>query len=144
MSRPRSKGAHAAPSSWAHCLSVSVVASLRGSRAAEAAGHGRRPRHSAPLRLRINPLVACLGAVSLVAGGAATGSWGTGGASADAVTHPEKGGGSVSIMSGMANAFASAPSAAALPPASAPPAPAPPSLAGAPALRPHEIFGFAP
>ncbi len=89
-------------------------------------------------------MVACLGAVSLVAGGAAAGSWGTGGASADTVTHPDKGGGSVSIMSGMANAFASAPSAAALPPATAPPAPAPPSLAGAPALRPHEIFGFAP
>jgi hypothetical protein len=31
-----------------------------------------------------------------------------------------------------------------LPPASAPPEPAPPSLAAAPALKPHEIFGFAP
>jgi len=31
-----------------------------------------------------------------------------------------------------------------LPPATAPPTPAPPSLADAPALRPHEIFGFAP
>ena len=32
----------------------------------------------------------------------------------------------------------------ALPAATAPPAPAPPSLEGAPALRPHEMFGFAP
>ncbi len=31
-----------------------------------------------------------------------------------------------------------------LPPASAPPTPAPPSLADAPPLQPHEIFGFAP
>ena len=32
---------------------------------------------------------------------------------------------------------------ASLPAATAPPAPAPPSLAGAPPLRPHEVFGFA-
>ncbi|MGO9457734.1 MAG: glycosyl hydrolase family 18 protein [Acidimicrobiales bacterium] len=31
-----------------------------------------------------------------------------------------------------------------LPPATAPPAPAPPSLADAPPLQPHEVFGFAP
>jgi len=31
-----------------------------------------------------------------------------------------------------------------LPPATTPPAPAPPSLADEPALRPHELFGFAP
>ena len=31
-----------------------------------------------------------------------------------------------------------------LPEATAPPAPTPPSLAGAPPLRPHEVFGFAP
>jgi hypothetical protein len=33
---------------------------------------------------------------------------------------------------------------AALPAATAPPAPAPPSLAGAPPLSPHQVFGFAP
>jgi hypothetical protein len=47
-------------------------------------------------------------------------------------------------MNGMDQAFASAPSVAALPAATAPPAPAPPSLEGAPALRPHEMFGYAP
>jgi hypothetical protein len=31
-----------------------------------------------------------------------------------------------------------------LPPATAPPAPAPPSVADAPPLKPHEVFGFAP
>jgi hypothetical protein len=35
-------------------------------------------------------------------------------------------------------------SAVSLPPATTPPAPAPPSLADQPALRPHELFGFAP
>jgi hypothetical protein len=54
------------------------------------------------------------------------------------------GGGNVSIMNGMEKAFADSPSAATLPAATAPPAPAPPSLEGAPALRPHEVFGFAP
>jgi hypothetical protein len=44
----------------------------------------------------------------------------------------------------MATAFAGSQPVAALPAATAPPAPAPPSLAGAPALQPHEIFGFAP
>ncbi len=34
--------------------------------------------------------------------------------------------------------------AALLAPATAPPAPAPPSLATAPPLKPHEVFGFAP
>jgi len=144
MSRRRAKGAHAAQSSWAQCVSVSVVAALRRSRVAAVVGHGCRPRHAAPLRLGINPLVACLVAVSLVAGGATLGSWGTGGALADTVAHPDDGGGGVSIMNRMANTFASSPSAAPLPPASAPPAPAPPSLEGAPTLRPHEIFGFAP
>ncbi len=103
-----------------------------------------RPQHSAPARLRVSPLVACLGAFSLVVGGAALGSLSTGGALADTVMNPGTGGGRVSIMNGMARAFASSPGAATLPPATAPPAPAPPSLEGAPALRPHEMFGYAP
>jgi len=103
-----------------------------------------RPRHSTRFRLRISPIVACVGALSLVVGGAALGSLSTGGALAATVSNPGNGGGSVSIMNGMANTFANSPGAAALPAATAPPAPAPPSLAGAPALRPHEIFGFAP
>ena len=106
--------------------------------------HGRRPRHAAPLRLRVSPLVACLGSLALVVGGATVGSVGTGGAQAATVVDPGNGGGSVSIMKGMTRAFATTPSAATLPAATAPPAPAPPSLAGAPALRPHEVFGFAP
>ncbi len=89
-------------------------------------------------------MFACLGALSLVVAGAALGSLSTGGASAATVADPGNGGGHVSIMNSMARAFADSPAAAALPPATAPPAPAPPSLAGAPALRPHEIFGFAP
>ena len=108
------------------------------------AGHGQRPRHGAPVRLRVSPLVSCLGALSLVVGGAGLGSSSAGGALADTVVNPGHRGGDVSIMNGMANAFASSPSTATLPPATAPPAPAPPSLAAAPALRPHEIFGFAP
>jgi len=108
------------------------------------AGHGRRPRHAAPVRLRVSPLFACFGALSLVVAGATLGSVSTGGALAATVINPGNGGGSVSIMNRMANTFASSPSAATLPAATAPPAPAPPSLEGSPALRPHEIFGFAP
>ena len=51
---------------------------------------------------------------------------------------------SVSIMNRMANAFANSSATAALPAATAPPTPAPPSLEGQPALRAHEMFGFAP
>ncbi len=103
-----------------------------------------RPRHCAPARLRVNPLFACLGTLCLVVGGAALGSQSTRGALAATVIHPSNGGGSVSIMNRMAKAFASSPSTATLPVATAPPAPAPPSLEGAPALRPHEMFGYAP
>src|SRR5205085_9417642 len=39
---------------------------------------------------------------------------------------------------------ASAPPAPVLPAAAAPPTPAPPAVAASPALRPHELFGFAP
>jgi di-N-acetylchitobiase len=111
-------------------------------------GRGAQPHHAAPLRLRINPLFACVGTLSLVVGGAALGSLGTGGAVAATTADPggsgANNGANVSIMNGMAKAFASAPSTAELPAAIAAPAPAPPSLEGAPALRPHEIFGFAP
>jgi hypothetical protein len=47
-------------------------------------------------------------------------------------------------MGRMARSYQEAHATIALPAASAPPAPAPPSLAGAPALQPHEIFAFAP
>ncbi len=78
-------------------------------------------------------------------GGAAAGSLSTGGAGAATVAAPGNGQGqSVSIMNRMANAFANSPATAALPAATAPPTPAPPSLEGQPALRAHEMFGFAP
>jgi len=107
----------------------------------------RRPRHAAPVHFRISPVVSCLVALTLVGGGAALGSLGTGGALAATlpVPVPVPGQGqSVSIMNQMANSFADSPSTVALPPATAPPAPAPPSLEGEPALRAHELFGFAP
>jgi hypothetical protein len=47
-------------------------------------------------------------------------------------------------MSRMDEEYASRAVALKLPPATTPPAPAPPSLAGAPALQSHELFGFAP
>jgi hypothetical protein len=103
------------------------------------------------MRLRINPIVAGVATLSLAVGGATLGSLDTGGAVAATTVDPGGGAGNagsaganVSIMNGMAKAFASAPTTADLPPATAAPAPAPPSLEGAPALRPHEIFGFAP
>jgi Glycosyl hydrolases family 18 len=112
---------------------------------------GHHARHVAPARLHISPFFACIGALVLVAGGAALGSVGAGGALAATVSHgiPNAGpgggvGGNVSTSNAMAQGFAGAPSAAILPAATAPPAPAPPSLQSAPALRPHEIFGFAP
>jgi hypothetical protein len=84
-------------------------------------------------------------ALAFVAMGAALGSVSTRGALAATVADPDSGHGqNVSIMNRMAKSFAGAESAVVLPAATAPPAPAPPSLAGAPALRPHEIFGFAP
>ncbi len=108
-------------------------------------GGAHRARRAAPVGLRITPALACLLALALVAGGAALGSLSTGGALAATVTDPGAGHGqNVSIMNRMAKAFASSSSVAALPAATAPPAPAPPSLEGAPALRPHEVFGFAP
>jgi len=91
-------------------------------------------------------VVACLGALSLVIGGATLGSLTTTGAAATTTQlSPATGDGdSVSIMNQMAQAYSGSRSVIALPAATAPPAPAPPSLAGAPALQPHEIFGFAP
>ncbi len=79
--------------------------------------------------------------MALIAGGAAFGTIGTGGAQA---ANRAGAGGDVTIMSRMAEEYASRMAAAALPAATTPPAPAPPSLAGAPALQSHEIFGFAP
>jgi hypothetical protein len=81
---------------------------------------------------------------ALVAGGAVAGVLNAGGGFADASAAPSGGDPGVSIMHRMAQAYAGSPAAAALPAATAPPAPAPPSLADAPALQAHEIFGFAP
>jgi hypothetical protein len=79
----------------------------------------------------------------LIAGGATFGTIGNSGAQA-ASPAGAGGGGNVSIMSRMDREYASRATAVALPAATTPPAPAPPSLAGAPALKSHEIFGFAP
>ncbi len=101
----------------------------------------KRPRHARLLRVR--PVPACVGAVLLIAGGATFGAVGTGGAQA-ANRPAAAAGGGVSIMSRMDEEYASRAVALKLPPATTPPAPAPPSLAGAPALQSHEVFGFAP
>lgn len=98
-----------------------------------------RPRHARLLRLR--PVAAGIGSVALIAVGATLGAVGTGGA--QAANRPGAGGG-VSIMSRMAQEFATRSVAAKLAPATTAPAPAPPSLAGSPALKSHEVFGFAP
>jgi spore germination protein YaaH len=98
-----------------------------------------RPRHGRVLKVR--PAYACIGAAVLITGGATFGTFQTGGAQA---ASPTTGGGSVSIMSRMAKEFATRARAVVLPAATTAPAPAPPSLAGAPALKSHEIFGFAP
>jgi hypothetical protein len=141
-SGPRRRPAHAAPTHGPRGAPASGGGARAVRRVLGLPGH--RARHGARARLRISPLVACLGTLALVVGGATLGSLSTGGAQAATVADPGNGGGNVSIMNGMAKAFADSPSAATLPPATAPPAPAPPSLAGAPALRPHEVFGFAP
>ena len=99
-----------------------------------------RPRHARMLRVR--PVFACLGAVLLIGGGATLGAIGTGGA--QAASAPGPAGGGVSIMSRMSREYASRMTALNLPAATTPPAPAPPSLAGSPALKTHEVFGFAP
>jgi len=109
----------------------------------------RAPRHAAPLSVGINPVLACIGALALVVGGAALGSLDSGGASAASINPgprpaPDNGGGNASTLDQMVDALAVSPNVVALPAATAPPAPAPPSLAGAPALSPHEVFGFAP
>jgi len=136
------RGAHAAPTRlrWpTHRLSAVLPVWTRPRHAA--------PRHAAPRQLRVAPVVACLGALALVTGGAALGSVGTGGALAATTVSPGTGHGhgqDVSIMDKLAKRYAASRHAISLPAATAPPAPAPPSLAGSPALRPHEIFGFAP
>jgi hypothetical protein len=101
----------------------------------------KRARHARLLRLR--PVPACIGAVVLIAGGATFGTYGTGGPQVAAAAGGGAAAGSgVSIMSRMARQYSS--KAADLPAATTTPAPAPPSLASAPVLQSHEIFGFAP
>ena len=89
-------------------------------------------------------MVAWVVTLAVVAGGAVAGVLNAGSGLADASAAPSGGDPGVSIMHRMAQAYAGSPAAAALPAATAPPAPAPPSLADAPALQAHEIFGFAP
>ncbi len=138
------RGLHCARARSTPLFSFGALASLV-ERVVLGAWWRRRPRHAAPVRLRISPIFACLVAFSLVVGGAALGSLSTGGALAAAVPVPSEGQGqSVTIMNPTASPFADSTSTVALPAATAPPAPAPPSLQGEPALRAHELFGFAP
>ncbi|HUC35804.1 MAG TPA: glycosyl hydrolase family 18 protein [Acidimicrobiales bacterium] len=88
------------------------------------------------LRERLEPIGAGLGALALIGGGVLAGTGAIGGTANAA--GPSSGG---SIMSRMAHEYGSKID---LPAATSVPAPAPPSLAGAPALQSHEIFGFAP
>ena len=102
-----------------------------------------RPRRR---EVRVTPVMACAGSLVLVMVGGALGSLGTGGAVAATQPPPTSAGQGqgVTIMHRMEQAFATSPATVVLPPATTPPQPAPPSLAGAPALRAHEIFAFAP
>ena len=103
------------------------------------------PRHAATRRLHIPPVLACVVVLALAATGAITGALNAGGGVADASAPPSSGGEpGVSIMHRMAQTYGGSTATVALPAATAPPAPAPPSLANAPALQAHEIFGFAP
>jgi hypothetical protein len=102
-------------------------------------------KHAAPSRLRVSAIMASVLVVVLAVTGAIVGVLNTGGAvAATSTTSSDQDGPGVSIMKRMAQDYAGSSSAIALPAASAPPAPAPPSLANAPALNAHEIFGFAP
>jgi len=93
------------------------------------------------MRERIAPLGAGVGALALLGGGllAGTGAFGGTAPVASRTTSTSDG----PIMSRMDHQY-QAGGTLDLPAATAPPAPAPPSLAGAPALKAHEIFGFAP
>jgi hypothetical protein len=92
-----------------------------------------RARHAARPGARLAPLVAGLCGVGLLAGSAVT-------------AGPAPGHGHLAAGNGgLAQSFGGHSSAIlALPAATRPPAPAPPSLADAPSLSSHEIFGFAP
>ena len=96
----------------------------------------------ASLRQRLAPLSAGVGALALIGGGLAAGS-ATFGSSAPASSRTASSPDS-SIMARMEHQYDGSNQSVDLPAATTPPAPAPPSLAGAPPLKSHEIFGFAP
>jgi hypothetical protein len=92
------------------------------------------------MRERLTPVGVVLGALTLFGAGIVTGAATiTSGAPVASGTSGFSG----SIMARMGHEYGSK-KVINLPTATAPPAPAPPSLAGAPPLKPHEIFGFAP
>jgi hypothetical protein len=93
------------------------------------------------LRERLAPLGVGVGALALLGGGVMAGT-GAIGSTAPAAGRTSDTSYS-SIMARMARQYG-AEKLIDLPAATTPPAPAPPSLAGEPALKSHEIFGFAP
>jgi len=103
----------------------------------------RRARHwrAVGLRERLAPLGTGVGALVLLVGGALAGTIAVG--STAPAAGRTSGASNSSIMARMAHQYG-AEKLIDLPAATTPPAPAPPSLAGAPALKSHEIFGFAP
>ncbi len=102
-----------------------------------------RPARVGPLRTFVRHhgaiplLIAVVIAALMTAGGPSARVYGVA-RSADTVTNPANAGG-LDLAS-----LEAAGKAVLLAPATAPPAPAPPSLATAPPLKPHEVFGFAP
>jgi hypothetical protein len=93
------------------------------------------------LRERLAPLGTGVGVLVLLVGGALAGTIAVG--STAPAAGRTSGASNSSIMARMAHQYG-AEKLIDLPAATTAPAPAPPSLAGAPALKSHEIFGFAP
>ena len=93
------------------------------------------------LRERLAPLGVGVGVLVLLVGGALAGTIAVG--STAPAAGRTSGASNSSIMARMAHQYG-AEKLIDLPAATTAPAPAPPSLAGAPALKSHEIFGFAP
>ena len=105
--------------------------------------HARRVRHwnAIGLRQRLARIGTGLGALVLLVGGVMAGIIAVG--STAPAAGRTSGASNSSIMAHMARQY-SAEKLIDLPAATTTPAPAPPSLAGAPVLKSHELFGFAP